>query len=251
MAGSFHQVNGGDPAAVQRRNRAAARRRARPWWLAGGCGAVVLASLAGGLAVGANHAPTLTHQPGLAAADEASTPTWAQVTTAAPRPAAPLPVTPAAIIYRLQQLLPAGKASDFSGSTQDGVAGQLYLDRGQGPGMLRLDVAPPSGDSGCTSSGDTQVTCERLADGDTAVVERISDNCVQSLIVTVDHANGAQVQLAVGTCLAWNGTTNPPGGPALTASQAVRIADDPSWGLDMSATLVAAAQQQFPDLAGS
>jgi hypothetical protein len=245
MAARLYQANSRASEATDGRVTAVeARRRARrPWLLAGGCGAVVVASLAGGLAMGANHAPSPPRHPKLAAA----TPTWAPVTTG-PMPNSP--VTPAAVIYRLQQLLPSGGTSGFAGGDVDGsVTGQLYFDQGQGPGMVRVAVTPSSGGDDCTSpSSDAQTTCEHLADGNEAAVERISDNCIQSLVVTVDHRDGAAVQLSVASCLAWNGTTNPPGGPALTPAQAVQIADDPSWGLTMSSGLVATAGQQFPDL---
>ena len=246
MAGSFHQANGSDPAAKAGRMRG---RQRRPWFLAGACAAVVIAGLAGGLAVGANHQPQSA--PKLAAA---STPTWAPVSVgpsavaALPRTAAQSPVTPSAVVYRLQQLLPAGRTSAFAGSGQDGVTGQVYLDRGQGPGMVRLEVTTQSADGpDCATSDGIVVTCEHLADGDTAIVQHVPSNCVQSLQVVVDHPGGARVLLTVATCLAWNGTTNPPSAPALTQDEAVRIADDPGWGLTMNAALVAAAQQKFPN----
>jgi hypothetical protein len=116
--------------------------------------------------------------------------------------------------------------------------------------MVRLEVAPQTvGDvPDCTSTADDRVVCERLPDGALAVVDYNVGNCIQSMVVSIDHPNGSMVQLSVGTCLAWNGTANPPGGPALTQDQAVKIADDPSWGLTMSAALVAAAQRKFPHL---
>ena len=247
MAGSFHQADSSDPAAQSGRTKANQR---RPWFLAGACAVVVIAGLAGGLAVGANHQPHSA--PKLAAA---SAPTWASVSmgpsavAAVPRTAAQSPVTPAAVVYRLQQLLPAGPTSGFAGSDQDAVSGQIYLDQGQGPGMVRLEVTTRSADGpDCATSDGIVVTCEHLPDGDTAVVQHMPSNCVQSLTVAVDHPGGAHVLLSVATCLAWNGTTNPPSAPALTQDQAVRIADDPGWGLTMNAALVAAAQQKFPQL---
>lgn len=230
------------------------RRPRRQWPLIVISAAAVAAALAGGLTL-VDHASARTQSPALAAADTpasvtaptsatASTSTSTTASTSTPGPQSP--VTPAALVYRLQQLLPAGQTSGFAA---DGLLAQLYLDQGHGPGMLRLAVAhQPSGRPDCGSSAAVQVTCEHLSDGDLAVVQRIPSNCVQSMTVMVDHPDGTEVQLMVSTCLAWNGKANPPCAPALTAAQAVAITDDPGWGMTMSSSLVAAAQQKFPSL---
>lgn len=210
------------------------RRSHRPWLVAVVSAAAVAGMLVGGLTL-ANRAPAgASPLPAVAAA--------AALSATEPQS----PTTAAAIVYRLQQLLPAGQTSGFAGSP---MLGQIYLDQGHGPGMVRLSIATgvhPR--SNCTPSSGTQISCEHLSDGSQAVVVRNPRNCVQSLSVDVIHPNGVAVQASVASCLAWNGTTNPAGRPALTQDEAIRIADDPSWGPTMSSALVAAAAQKFPNL---
>jgi hypothetical protein len=216
----------------------------------------VAGALVGGLIL-ANHSPS-SASPGLvaAAAPSVKAPVApAKATTAksvviaqpeGPKSAA----TPAAIIYRLQQLLPAGKTSGFGRASDGSLFGQISLDTGHGPAMMRLDIGTggPLTSDACKSSADLTATCSTLPNGAKVVVTKISDNCIQSLVADVDHGSGVTVQLNVATCGAWNGTTNPPSGLALTESQAVAIAADPSWGLKMDSALVTAAQHRFPHL---
>lgn len=162
------------------------------------------------------------------------------------------PATAATVVYRLTQLLPAGRTSGDAAASDGSVFGQIYLDRGHGPGMLRLDVyRTPAGEPRTchpSNSGDLSTQCVTLPNGGRADITRIADNCIQSLVVDVDHGDGTGVQLNVGTCLAWNGRTNPPGPEALTEDEAIRIAADPSWGVTMDSSLVAAGASAFPHL---
>jgi hypothetical protein len=221
----------------------------RRQWLTIGVTAVAVAGvLVAGLA-STNRAPAAG--PSLAvAAHKATTtapPTTAPVIAQPPGPKSA--TTAAAILYRLKQLLPSGQTSGYA---QDGsLFGQIYLDRGHGPGMLRLDISRvgASRSSECMATrGDLTVECRKLPDGAQVIITRIPDNCIQSLVVNVDHGNGVNVQLNVSTCLAWNGAKNPAGPAALTVDEAVAIAADPSWGTSMDSALVAAAQQAFPQL---
>lgn len=217
----------------------------------------VAGALVGGLIL-ANHSPS-SASPGLVAAAAAPSvkPPAAPIkaTTAKsvviPQPAgAKSPATPAAIIYRLQQLLPAGRTSDFGKASDGSLFGQISLDTGHGPAMMRLSIGTggPLTLDACQSGSDFTVTCSTLPNGAKVAVTKISDNCIQSLVADVDHGNGVTVQLNVATCGAWNGTTNPPSGLALTESQAIAIAADPSWGLKMDSALVTAAQHKFGHL---
>jgi hypothetical protein len=240
------------------------RKRRGQWLIVGVTAAVVAGALVTGLTL-TRHAGTSTAaagSPALVVAAHQVTPKIKKATTKAtttaasvviPQPPGPKsPATAATIIYRLKQLLPAGSTSGYAGA--GGAFGQLYLDRGQGPGMLRMDVAAGAAGNGaryqCTaaSKGDVTTECLTLPGGARATVTRISDNCIQSMVIDVDHGNGADVQLNVGTCLAWNGKTNPPGPSVLTENEALAIAADPSWGRNMDSGLVAAAQQAFPHL---
>jgi hypothetical protein len=163
------------------------------------------------------------------------------------QPAGPKsPATPAAIVYRLTQLLPAGTTSGYGRASDGELFGQIYLDRGHGPGMVRLTISADGQDDqgGCAPTP----KCTTPRNG-TVTVTRIPDNCIQSLLVSVAHANGVVVEVLVSTCLAWNGKTNPPGPEALTEQEAEQIAADPSWGTSMSSSLVATAARDFPHLA--
>jgi hypothetical protein len=225
----------------------------------------VAGALVGGLVL-ANHAPSAA-QPGTAnalvaaaAKAPATTTVKAPATQARatpvrsvviPQPAGPKSTaTPAAIVYRLQQLLPAGRTSGFGRSSDGALFGQISLDKGHGPSMMRMNIGTggPLTPEGCKSGSDFTVTCLILPSGAAVQVTRISDNCIQSLVVAVDHGNGVVVQLDVATCGQWNGKTNPPCDLALTQAQAIAIAADPSWGLQMDSALVTAAHQRFGHL---
>jgi hypothetical protein len=221
----------------------------------------VVGALVGGLIL-ANHSPS-SKSPGLVAAAAPSgkaplvkapaAPAKAPTARSAviPQPAgAKSAATPAAIIYRLQQLLPAGKTSGFGKASDGSLFGQISLDTGHGPAMMRLDIGTggPLTANSCKSAPHLTATCSTLPNGAKVVVTKISDNCIQSLVADVDHGNGVTVQLNVATCGAWNGTTNPPSELALTESQAIAIAADPSWGLKMDSALVTAAQHRFAHL---
>ena len=223
------------------------RRSRRPWLVVAGSAVAVAAALAGGLVL-VNRAEGPAYVSTLAAstASVTSPPTSVATSSAAPSSSAAdgVPATPATIVYRLQQLLPAGRTSGFARVSDGSLFAQLYLDQGHGPGMLRMSIFRSSRGPNCLAGQ----SCQRLPNGDIVDISRLPANCIQSLIVEVYRPNGFGVQLNVSTCLQWNGSTNPAGGPALTQDQAVTIAEDPSWGLTMSSALVTAAQQKFPNL---
>lgn len=162
-------------------------------------------------------------------------------------PAPQSPVTSAAIVFRLKQILPSGTTSDYGRAGNGTAFGQIALDRGHGPGMMRLHVGTLSIPYHCVTSGDAtlSVRCSTLPDGAKLALIRFSDDCNQSLVIELYHSNGVNVLFDVTTCLTTNGRANP---LALTVPEAVAIADDPSWGRTMDAALVAAAQREFPDL---
>jgi hypothetical protein len=100
----------------------------------------------------------------------------------------------------------------------------------------------------CTSAvpSDMTRTCSTLPSGATVLTTRISDNCVEPLAIDVDHGDGTVVQINVATCLAWNGSSNPPARMAITAAQAEQIAANPAWGaFKMDAALVRASASRF------
>jgi len=162
-------------------------------------------------------------------------------------PAPQSPITSAAIVYRLKQILPPGTTSDYGRAGTTPAFGQIAIDRGHGPGMVRLHVGTLSTPYHCGAHSDAtlSIQCSTLPDGAKLAIMRFSDDCNQSLVLDLYHSNGVNILFNVMTCL----TTNGPATPApLSVAEAVAIADDPGWGPTMDSALVAAAQQEFPDL---
>lgn len=144
----------------------------------------------------------------------------------------PTKATTGAMLRLLTQLLPAGLTSNAA--VADGELGvELILDRGNGPGTIRLEL-----DQARTAS-------PRPARGGTATVTigGVPDDCSRSTTVTSRWPDGTTVQLDVGTCLALkSGETTR---PVLSTGEATAIAADPRWGLTMDAELVAVGDKQF------
>ena len=142
--------------------------------------------------------------------------------------------TSAAMLLLLTTLMPPGRTSHYAVAADDDLHVQLYLDNGSGPAMVRVSVAktplaPPA---------DSPVT---------ATLDRNPDNCIQDTTAGVVWPDGTTVQVDVATCLAWDGTRNPPCRRALTEKQAATIAADPRWGATMDAKLLALGAKRFPD----
>jgi hypothetical protein len=170
-----------------------------------------------------------------------------------PQPAGPkAPTTSAAVLAELLKLLPPGATSNYAFI---GGGAQTYLDGPSGVGMIRIFLSRGSlNPDACTSAvpSDMTRTCSTLPSGATVLTTRISDNCVEPLAIDVDHGNGTVVQINVATCLAWNGSSNPPAPMAITATQAEQIAANPAWGAtQMDAAVVHAAASRFAGLPGS
>jgi hypothetical protein len=95
-------------------------------------------------------------------------------------------------------------------------------------------------------------TCRTLPGGATVLTTRISDNCIEPLVIDVDHGDGTVVEIDVATCLAWNGHRNPPTNMAITAAQALQIAANPAWGASqMDTAVVREGASRFARLPGN
>jgi hypothetical protein len=201
------------------------------------------------------------------------------------QPAGPKsPVTDAAVIEQLARLVPPGRTSGYAQGPKEKdryAFGQLYLDSGKGPGMIRAFVYKGGlSASACstkpnaktpsrkeadllrvaTSEGERKQIrqrfalmmaekrpgCHDLPDGGRALVQRTAGTGESS--ATVDHGNGVVVVVFTATWLAWNGHTNPPGTVALTPDQVLKIAAYPGWGARMDAALVRKAATDHPSL---
>jgi hypothetical protein len=179
--------------------------------------------------------------------------TTARSSSYIPQPPGPkAPTTSAAILDELLKLLPPGATSN---DAFFGLGAQTYLDGASGLGMIRISLYKGSLNPGaCTSAvpSDMTRTCSTLPSGATVLTTRISDNCIEPLMIDVDHGDGTVVEIDVATCLAWNGHSNPPTHMAITAAQALQIAANPVWGAgQMDAALVRDAASRFADLPGN
>ena len=170
-----------------------------------------------------------------------------------PQPAGPkAPTSSAAILDELLKLLPPGATSHYA---FDGLGAETYLDGASGLGTIRLSLFKGSlNPDACTSAvpSDMTRTCSTLPGGATVLTTRISDNCIEPLVIDVDHGAGTVVEIDVATCLPWNGQRNPSAHMAITAAQALRIAESPAWGAEqMDAALVREAARRFVHVPGN
>jgi len=168
-----------------------------------------------------------------------------------PQPAGPkAPTSSAAVLAELLKLLPPGATSNYS--FFGGLGAETYLDGASGLGMIRLSLFQGSlNPSACTTAvpSDMTRTCSTLPGGATVLTTRISDNCIEPLVIDVDHGDGTVVEIDVATCLTWNGHSNPPTQMAITAAQALQIAANPAWGAgQMDAAVVRDGDSRFAGL---
>jgi hypothetical protein len=168
-----------------------------------------------------------------------------------PQPPGPkAPTTAAAVLDELLKLLPPGTTSNYAlYHDQYQTGAQVYLDGAAGLGMIRIFLYNKSlNTAACNSSDPPDFTevCGTLPGGAPEMITRIPSNCVEALVIDVDHGGGTAVEIDVPTCLAWNGQTNPPTPMAITAAQAERIAANPAWGAtQMNAAVVKDAAHLF------
>ncbi|WFE27399.1 hypothetical protein O7623_29955 [Solwaraspora sp. WMMD791] len=131
-------------------------------------------------------------------------------------------------------LLPEGRTSDHATSAElwprSGLSTvALHLDRGDGPGMIRLTIsqADPASASRC----DAGQLCYTLPDGTAVVIYDLTDDCLAGRGLWVQRPDGIRVELNIARCQPWDGRTNPPTEPALTTQEALTIALNPQWGI--------------------
>jgi hypothetical protein len=204
--------------------------------------------------------------------------------TAIKQPAGPKsPVTDAAVIEQLARLVPKGRISGFAQGPKEAgryAFGQLYLDTGKGPGMIRafvykgglseeacdpkaVDKALESKEKYVLKMAKTEQErrqvrerfeavkkqkrpgCQDLPGGGRALVDTDASGATSA---SVDHGNGVVVQVFTATWLAWDGTTNPPGTIALSRAQVLKIAAYPGWGAKMDSALVEQAATDYRSL---
>ncbi|GIJ50720.1 hypothetical protein Val02_76060 [Virgisporangium aliadipatigenens] len=164
-------------------------------------------------------------------------------------------LTPSAALLLLTTLLPNGRTSNYAGhlSSNGMITVQTYLDRGQGPGMLHLTLAPGSMSDAATCTvgeqdGINTTRCRTFPDGATLETYEITNNCVQRYGALYVSKDGFAVHLNTASCLDWDGTRRPAGQRALTEDEAVAIVTDPAWAEKVPRSLVTDGAAQFPSL---
>ncbi|MFY1633236.1 hypothetical protein ACN27F_08125 [Solwaraspora sp. WMMB335] len=161
------------------------------------------------------------------------------------------PATASGALDLLSALLPKGRTSGYAmGDARElgpgAVAVQVYLDRGDGPAMIRLWVYQdePADVTHC----DIGELCYRLPDGGVIALYDIPDNCVDGRSVALHRADGIRIQLNLARCLVWNGRTNPPMPLALSTQEALTVVLDPRWGTELPAEYVKRGAERFTEL---
>ncbi len=171
-------------------------------------------------------------------------------TVAVPQPADPTPgptrpATAATVVAELGRELPAGvRLVSAYRYEQDPPAAAVYLDHGEGAGLLQLsiDSYPPTGDTCRTGQ------CRTGADGSTTVIGTTAGDCQESTVVQRYRPDGVHISVYLGTCLMWDGHAYPPAPAPLTVDQAIALTADPHWGARMDAELVTEAAARYPAL---
>jgi hypothetical protein len=263
-----------------------ARRNRRVWITLGSAGVAATVAVATAFAV------TPSGGGGRTTPQRAGTPMRGPVpvlaasstSTAIKQPAGPKsPVTDAAVIEQLARLVPKGRISGFAQGPKEAgryAFGQLYLDTGKGPGMIRAFVYKGGlSEEACSTKAPDKALeskekaslkgakseperrqvrkrfdvlqhqkrpgCRDLPGGGRALVQTDASGASSA---SVDHGNGVVVLVFTTTWLAWNGTTNPPGTIALTPAQVLKIAAYPGWGAKMDSALVKKAATDYRSL---
>jgi hypothetical protein len=160
--------------------------------------------------------------------------------SAAPTGGPRVTATPAGLLELLLQDLPKGTTSHYAGAHQPDSADvilQTYLDRGHGPGMIRVAVIK--------SRVQSHVTWTPAAGGVDYLVRHVANNCLQSTVVVVRHPGNLLVQFDLSTCTPGS-AKHPP--QVLTVAEAVKIGADQRWGVSIDPALNEQGADRFPHL---
>jgi hypothetical protein len=149
--------------------------------------------------------------------------------------------TPAGMLELLRQNLPTGRTSHYAGINEDGdVSVQTFLDRGTGPGMIRLHVMTRK-ESDFTGLG----TWISLGNGTKYMTKSVPGNCYQHTIVWVHHTDNTLLQFDLANCPVVDGVRIK---QPLTAREAAEVGADPRWGLKIDQELNKKGAAAFPHL---
>ena len=112
--------------------------------------------------------------------------------------------TPAGVLQLLTENLPKGGTSHYAGVVDQGDVGvQTYLDRGRGPGMIRLSVMTRTM-AQLTSKRSVLKKDAWIPLGNGTEYQSLNNpgNCIQHTTVYVRHADDTLLQFDLSTCLA-------------------------------------------------
>ena len=147
--------------------------------------------------------------------------------------------TPAGVLELLLQNLPDGETSHYVGVAEDSdVSVQTFLNRGDGPGMIRLHVMTRKA-SAFTG------TWIPLGNGTEYLVKNATGNCVQNTIVWVHHADDTLLQFDLYGCPELDGRKMR---QILTAREVAEVGADPRWGVQIDPALNEQGAAAFPHL---
>ena len=176
-----------------------------------------------------------------------STATPAPAAVVAAAPSAPAPVagtervkgTPAGLLKLLLENLPEGRTSHYVGLADQGdVSVQTYLDRGDGPGMIRMHVMT-------RKASDFTGTWTPLGNGAEFMVKKNTGNCLQHNIVWVHHPDDTVLQFDLSNCPEIDGQKML---QALSLREAAQVGADPRWGVKIDPALNRQGAAAFPHL---
>lgn len=171
--------------------------------------------------------------------------------TSSPAPAAVTEIervkgTPAGVLKLLTENLPEGRTSHYAGVVEDGdVSVQTFLDRGKGPGMIRLHVMTRTMSELNSNRSALTGTWIPLGNGVQYQATSVPGNCVQDTIVYVRHADDTLLQFDLYGCPELDGRKMR---QVLTAREAAEVGADPRWGVKIDPALNKQGAAAFPHL---
>ena len=157
--------------------------------------------------------------------------------------------TPAGLLYLLTQNLPKGRTSHYAGVLDQGdVSVQTFLDRGKGPGMIRLHVMTRTMAYLTGPRSSLKGPWISLGNGVEYQAMNAAGNCIQHTIVYVHHPDDTLLQFDLSTCLAWDGRQNTTSPQILTVREAAQVGADPRWGVKVDPAVNEKGAAAFPHL---
>ncbi|MFI5838244.1 hypothetical protein ACIA8K_00800 [Catenuloplanes sp. NPDC051500] len=152
--------------------------------------------------------------------------------------------TPESALELLVGLLPKGQTDGFAFLPEGYAHVQVYLDRGDGPGMIRVYVGGVAEPAVCYA----EQTCADVVGVGLLVVEHNPTDCTRLLAVTLQRLDGVEITLQLADCLMWDGERNPAGAIALDLQEAVTLVLNPAWGPTVPDSLIKSGEFNFPKL---